>query len=139
VWTTFWSFGSSSISASRAARERRVCKINIAAFDRRIMPHGQPARPHHCGGAQLGIPPEAIGDDAGTLRVEKELVVGQLAEWLTIETYKNRVQPLLHAVSRAAIQRTLGIRPTLCKEDCNGCGYSARAALGPVGGIGGRE
>ena len=47
VWTTFWNSGSSSISASRAARERRMCKISIAALDRIIMPHGQPDRWHH--------------------------------------------------------------------------------------------
>src|SRR5271165_1327488 len=39
VWTIFWSFGVSSTSSERLAREHRMCKINIAAFERRITPH----------------------------------------------------------------------------------------------------
>jgi hypothetical protein len=41
VWTTFWNSGTSSISASATVREHKMCKMNIAAVGRTIMPHEQ--------------------------------------------------------------------------------------------------
>lgn len=39
VWTISWSFGVLSTGSERLAREHQMCKVNIAAVERRIMPH----------------------------------------------------------------------------------------------------
>src|ERR1035437_8543670 len=39
VWTTFWSFGVLSTGSERLAREHRMCKVNIVASGKIIMPH----------------------------------------------------------------------------------------------------
>jgi hypothetical protein len=39
VWTTFWSSGDFSTGENNPPRGRMMRKVNIAALDRRILPH----------------------------------------------------------------------------------------------------